>query len=313
MMTILDKFADIEEVKELLGREYQVSKLAGDASNRQYYRAVGGETSLILCYSPDSSTNEKFLNVAKIYAENKLPVPEVYASLDGGHLVLLEDLGNQSFLDSSQLLSNSSQQSVYNQLFAIAEKISLMNKVTFPVFDKPWIDRERAMLINGLKSAETASEQDLVEFNNDCIERNEKLLIEEKNFVPQHRDFHGRNIQVKGESYFIIDFQDTFLSNRYYDIVSLVYDPYAKLSLNTRQALIADYKLTQVHFDEGKFLATARQRLWKAIGTYLNQHFVHTKSNYIQYVRPACEILSYLELSKVQERMVKRLKDAEID
>ena len=313
MMTNFDKFADIEEVKELIGRDYQVSKLAGDASNRQYYRAESEGASLILCYSPDSSINEKFLHVAEIYAENKLPVPEVYASLDSGQLILLEDLGNQCFLDSSQLLSNSSQQAAYNKLFAIAGKISLMNQVTFPVFDKPWIDRERAMLINGLKSAETAFEQDLFEFNNDCIERNDKLLIEEKNYVPQHRDFHGRNIQVKGGSYFIIDFQDTFLSNCYYDIVSLVYDPYAKLSLNTRQNLIADYKLTQVDFDEGKFLATARQRLWKAIGTYLNQHFVHTKSNYLQYVRPACEILRTLELSKVQERMIENLKDAEID
>lgn len=312
-MTILEKFGDIEEVEVLLGGSYVVSKLAGDASNRQYYRAESGGASLILCNSPDSSANEKFMSAAKIYNENKLPVPQVYASLNSGHLILLEDLGDQCFLDFSMQLANTSHQSAYRELFDIAGRIVLMEKNTFPVFDKPWIDRERTMLLNGLMSAKVSFEQDLVDFNNDCIQRNDKQLIEEKDYVPQHRDFHGRNIQVKDGTYFIIDFQDTFLSNGYYDIVSLVYDPYAKLSLNTRQALIADYQSTKVEFDEGKFLATARQRLWKAIGTYLNQHFVHSNSNYLRYVQPACEILGSLELSKVQTRMVNRLKDAEID
>ncbi len=95
--------------------------------------------------------------------------------------------------------------------------------------------------------------------------------------VLNHRDFHARNILVWPEEIRIsvIDYQDLRWGNRWYDLVSLVYDPYVSLSPVDRENLIRVYlerSLLPLNPEDTEvFTATGIQRMIKAAGTYLVQ------------------------------------------
>ena len=71
-----------------------------------------------------------------------------------------------------------------------------------------------------------------------------------------HRDFQSRNIMIKNESVYLIDFQGGRLGPLQYDLASLLIDPYAVLPASV-QARLLDYcieKLGQrVSVDAHKF------------------------------------------------------------
>ena len=313
MFAGVESLLGIEEVMQQLGGKYKIHRLAGDASSRQYFRAKSSHSSILLCLCPESEINRKFVDVANVYSAHSILVPAIYSVLRQGHLILLEDLGDHSFLDSIKPLVQEKKQAAYMDLFKLANDVSLIKDDIFPVFDKEWIERERIMLVNGLRAAKVCTEKETVDFNDDLIKNNEKELIIKSDYVPQHRDFHGRNIQVRDNRHYIIDFQDTFLSNSYYDIVSLVYDPYSDLTLDSRESLVVEYQSIQKQFNHKQFFATARQRLWKAIGTYLNQHYVYQKSGYLNYIKSTCQILRTLKLSDLQQRITEKLEDSSFD
>ena len=98
-----------------------------------------------------------------------------------------------------------------------------------------------------------------------------------------HRDFHSRNIMIKGERIYFIDFQDARLGPPQYDLVSLVHDSYVQISDANATRLI-EYYLEQfpeaLQMFNGKkdfmhfFALQMLQRCFKACGTFaavLNQ------------------------------------------
>jgi len=88
-----------------------------------------------------------------------------------------------------------------------------------------------------------------------------------------HRDFQSQNILIKNDRPVFIDFQGMRSGNLFYDLGSLICDPYVSFTPDERSELIAfyyrimepDYSLDQFtdHFWEG-----AAQRLMQALGAY---------------------------------------------
>ena len=56
-----------------------------------------------------------------------------------------------------------------------------------------------------------------------------------------HRDYHSRNIMIKDNSLFVIDYQDARLGPYTYDLASLIIDPYIYLSDNLKKHIIDRY------------------------------------------------------------------------
>jgi aminoglycoside/choline kinase family phosphotransferase len=115
--------------------------------------------------------------------------------------------------------------------------------------------------------------------------------------VLTHRDYHARNLMMRGDEMHIIDYQDARMGPASYDVASLLSDPYTTLShevvLELIEAFIqskAQSKLPLPNVDEFRVelkLMTV-QRMLKAMGTYASQAAVGN-SVYVPYIEPALE------------------------
>ena len=77
------------------GADFQVYQLAGDASNRRYFRVIKDQQSWVLMvWEPFNPEGYPFLSVLNHFAKHKICVPQVISMSPKDGLVLLEDLGD---------------------------------------------------------------------------------------------------------------------------------------------------------------------------------------------------------------------------
>jgi len=108
-----------------------------------------------------------------------------------------------------------------------------------------------------------------------------------------HRDFHSKNIFRGGHIWNIIDFQDARLGLPWYDLVSLVYDPYVSIPRDLREKVVAEYvQASKQPFVENLYYLQAFQRTVKAMGTYLT---VISDRQLPEYLDALKQALGYLE------------------
>ena len=104
-----------------------------------------------------------------------------------------------------------------------------------------------------------------------------------------HRDFQSQNIMIKNDRPVFIDFQGMRTGNLFYDLGSLLCDPYVVIGPEERSELIAfyyrilepSYSLDQFtdYFWEG-----AAQRLMQALGAYGFLGLVKNKRDFLAHI-----------------------------
>jgi aminoglycoside/choline kinase family phosphotransferase len=104
-----------------------------------------------------------------------------------------------------------------------------------------------------------------------------------------HRDYHSRNLMLKGGHLHVIDFQDARLGPDTYDLASLLRDSYVDLPDSTFQALLDHYlALTYRSGEAGPFRQQfdlmCLQRNLKALGTFGYQTTARGNPVYVQYI-----------------------------
>jgi aminoglycoside/choline kinase family phosphotransferase len=140
------------------------------------------------------------------------------------------------------------------------------------------------------------------DLNPDCmcsIDAEFDELCRELSALPRvlvHRDYHARNLMMRGEQMFIIDHQDARMGPESYDLVSLVADPYAGICEALGSELVEYFielksksRLPLSSLDEfrlGLELVTV-QRMLKAVGTYSSQAALRNNLVYLPYIMPA--------------------------
>ena len=93
MQTPIEDFIQSFLTKSLKNGDFKVNQLAGDASNRRYYRVLQGPNSWVLMrWEPFDAKNYPFLSVLNHFAKHKIQVPNVIGMDEKAGLVLLEDL-----------------------------------------------------------------------------------------------------------------------------------------------------------------------------------------------------------------------------
>jgi len=240
---------------------FAVEKLAGQASNRVYYRvaASGGPSFVAMVLPPEATRSEEassaaappadlpFLNVHRYLAKLGIPVPAIHtAALEEG-ILLLEDLGDTT-LELSWRAKPS--ESLYHtaidllaDLRARAEAHPDPSCLAFTrAFDRSLYRWELDHYLEyGLKARQdfepTARAAEVLGRAFDSI--SDRLAALPRGFT--HRDYQSRNLMLPARGMVVIDFQDALLAPRQYDLVALLRDSYIELPDALLDALLARY------------------------------------------------------------------------
>ncbi|MDE0150910.1 MAG: phosphotransferase [Bdellovibrionales bacterium] len=264
------------------GPSWTAKKIMGDSGERQYHRvSIKDKTCILASYPPNTQKSFKsFVSVQDLFKRKDFSVPSILAQDNHNGFVLLEDLGSvsleQFYLESHVLDFH---KMALDCLWSLQEDVSSDDlKTSFSVNQ-------------GLHEMIFTYQQ----FNHAFLEDDKKKLFEEFRdinekivqppLVPSHRDFHSRNLFIYKDQVYIIDFQDAGFYPVYYDLVSLIEDPYSALSDEEKQLLIKYYeKKWNKSVDMYKFQLTTIQRLFKATGSFMSFFHLRGQNNHLKYI-----------------------------
>ena len=81
-------------------KPYDIQKMPGAGSNRQYYRLVDLQGNTVIgVVGTSHEENDAFIYLARHFRKRKLPVPEILAVSEDGMRYLQQDLGNTALFD----------------------------------------------------------------------------------------------------------------------------------------------------------------------------------------------------------------------
>ncbi|NKB81250.1 MAG: phosphotransferase [Nitrospirales bacterium] len=251
------------------GAVSSITPLAGDASNRRYFRlqVTGGTmSSLILMELAQAEAfkaseeavshtchdiNElPFINILKHLSKAGVSVPSLYHYDETAGLLYLEDFGDVTLWDYCHPSGQSSHLAVYAKAIDMLVTIHLeATRMDNPdclafhqSFDVPLLMWEFDHFLEyGVEArrGEPIAEAD-AKIIRAAFQQIAELLVAQP-YVFTHRDYHSRNLMVAGDMLGLVDFQDALLGPVTYDLASLLRDSYIALDDSLVETLIEQY------------------------------------------------------------------------
>ncbi len=285
--------------------------LEGRGSDRMYYRFFWdkGHSAILVHYRTTRIENAYYANIARYLIEMDIPVPPVINHDPGVCLILMKDLGERDlwqFRDEPWAV----RKSLYEKTLRIVHRLHSLPVAQFPAEKVhltdpfgPWLyrwerDYFKTNFIEGLCGLQLDADI------SDCLEAElislaERLSAGSLSLV--HRDLQSQNVMIYENEPFLIDFQGMRFGTRFYDLGSILCDPYVRISADERLDLLSFYYgLSNPDLEwstfQNSFWEAAAQRLMQALGAYgflgitkgLKNYLVHIPAG-IQNLRTAAE------------------------
>lgn len=227
-------------------------KIAGEGSNRSYYRLSAGETSYIGVQGESLEENNAFIAISDHFSKRGLPVPRVLCVSEDRMRYIQEDLGDTSLFSA---ISNG----VRSGSFSAEEEALLMRAIAClpdlqfkggdgmdysccypqPEFDKRcvmWdLNYFKYMFLKplGMDFSEPRLEDDFEHLCDDLLQEQSETFL--------YRDFQSRNVMVKDGMPYFIDFQGGRKGPIYYDVASFVWQARANFPDALKWKLVDAY------------------------------------------------------------------------
>lgn len=302
--------------KALNAKSVQISWLAGDGSDRCYYRiADDKQRSYVLMQLSETDAKAlrengyDWVEIGKILIAHNIYIPQLIATLPDFAALIIEDYGDIMFETRVMQL---------HQAKKSAEILDLYRSV-FPILGQflsikaapkaPWcvrsFDQERFIwemnffVKNYLEPVAqihfTPGENE--QFQKEIQSLAKFLATDSQWFV--HRDFHSRNVMWRNHQLAVIDFQDARLGPAAYDLVSLCFDSYVPLTPEQRQILLTE-GIETLSRQLGAAAKKSLEQYWrpmllqrqiKAIGSFGYLSIKKNRGNYLKYVGPALDTI----------------------
>lgn len=280
--------------------------LAGTAGSRRvYFRLSQGLRTFIVLVSPsDDADFGRFLRITQFYRLMDVHVPMVYCIDDAAHQVVLEDLGDRRLYD---LVKSGEGKEGSAVLVAYRDVINLLVDLQTRCFQRhqecPDIhsrifDMDDLLWETGYFTAQYLEGYRGIAFSPDRKAALEALFHELARRVDSqpksimHRDFQSQNLMVQsGGVLRVIDYQGSRLGSVYYDLASLLLDPYVMLPDDSVMELLRYYhakSLNPLPFEEmfRQFLLAASQRIMQALGAYCFLSRVKGLPQFAEHIGP---------------------------
>ncbi len=282
----------------------RVEPLTPDGSARRYFRLFdpsGG--TLVGAYGPDGDENRAFLSFSRTFTELDLPVPRIHAEHTEAGTWLEDDLGDTTLFD---LLSEARRESsgfpaqaaaVYGRVlewlprFQVEGGRAVDFSVAYPraAFDRQSIRWDlNYFKYHFLKLAhvpfhEARLERDFARLAGFLLEADRRHFL--------YRDFQSRNVMVRDEEPWFIDYQGGRRGALQYDVASLLWDAKANLPDPLREELLDVYlDALENHLEVDREDFRVRYpgfvlvRIMQAMGAYGYRGFFERKPRFLQSV-----------------------------
>jgi len=247
-----------------------VTPLAGDASNRCYFRISSASTPssvtaiVMLLADPEGfKASEEavsasapqvdelpFVNIWHHLSRRGLRVPEIYHYEPREGWLLLQDLGDRLLSHAVQHQSPETLRALYRK--ALEELVRLQTVGSSPAnsgclafsraFDDALLMWEFDHFVDyGIEARRGAP---LASAERTALRAAFHPIASELAGQPRcltHRDYHSRNLMLHDDRLWLIDFQDALLGPPHYDLASLLRDSYVALSDELVDHLLDDY------------------------------------------------------------------------
>ena len=305
---------------------WTVTQLAGQASNRAYYRVATPGASYVLMVMPEGAGPEEvtsgeapeelpFVNVHRYLERLGVRVPRIFDWDEAAGIMVLEDLGDVTFEAGLALQGGgaSRREALYGRavdlLAAMRAKADAdrdagclawgrafdfsLYRWEFDHFLEWGLQARHGVKLPGEEASRVAALGDSI-----C-----RALAElPRGFT--HRDYQSRNLMLlEGDELVLIDFQDALQGPRQYDLVALLRDSYVELELPFVEEMVRRYlsRLAEAggpSLDAESFLADFHlltvQRKLKDAGRFVfidrvkkNPSFLPWIPSSLRYVREA--------------------------
>ncbi len=304
----------IELYKDWAGEEpANIEKLAGQGSNREYYRITNSNgATFIGVVGTSRDEDHAFVYLANHFNQRQLPVPKVlkvsedelrYIQTDLGHVSLFDairggrDAGGRYNQKEKDLLFKTIRQ-LPNLQIRGARELDWANCYPQPEFDTDSVLFD----LNYFKYCFLKPTE--LDFHELKLEASFRLfakdLTSEQMDSFLYRDFQARNIMLdnEGNPYFI-DFQGGRKGPFYYDLASFLWQASAHYSFKLRRELIMEYynslkNYTEVpstrHFAR-RLSAFVLFRTLQVLGAYGFRGYFERKKHFIDSIPPAIQNL----------------------
>ncbi len=270
--------------------------------------------------------NLAFLGFTKHFLEHNLNVPALFGVSDDKECYLIEDLGDDTLFRhleknrepwKDNIIINRYYQAV-NELprFQIqaGRNADFSLCYQFGEFGKHNIEYDlkyfHDMFLNKF-----FTEFDKSKFEYDLYDLKSIILSEPCEYF-LYRDFQSRNIMIKNDELYFIDYQSGRKGALHYDIASLLYDAKADIPQNLREELLDEYvsavnKYTNVDIEEfkAKFWYFAIVRILQALGAYSFLGIVKKKPKFLESIPYALKNLNFILNERIDSKHLVYLRE----
>ncbi len=283
----MSRHAMITFAKDALGLSESVSiklsPLQGRGSDRSYFRLKWNrkDSAILVHYDPKRIENTYYADIAEFLRDIQVPTPRIIRHDPAQCLIVMEDLGAEDLWSFREAIRET-RQSLYRKTLAVAHRLHAFPEKDFPsnrvrlmeafgpdlyrwerdyfrdhfvkglcgVLLEPSFGRELEMELSALAERLSGTKRCLV-----------------------HRDLQSQNVMIRDGEPFLIDFQGMRFGSPFYDLGSLLCDPYVNLSDEERDELLFSYYGLSIQTLDWAafrncFWEASVQRLMQALGAY---------------------------------------------
>ncbi len=228
--------------------------LAGDGSDRRFFRLLGSPTAVLLShpYAPGDAVNENdsYYLIGRHLKARGVPVPEIHTYCREEGWMLLEDLGDISLETAARRQPGGEH---LKHWYCRGLKVLVHQQVEGAKgFDPTWCfdtpevnrsflwDRECGYFVRAFLQGYQGLQIEMAELAPDFDRLLDRALSPEPVYF-LHRDFQSRNLFIKDGEIRVIDFQGGRLGPLGYDVAALLIDPYVDLDPAWQEELLEYY------------------------------------------------------------------------
>jgi len=242
-----------------------LGKLKGDASTREFIRVKKGRETFVVMRFEEEDISKQI----KVFRSlsSLLPLSRIIEVFYPINSLLMEDAGDLSLEEFVK--RGEDWEPIYRGLMGMILTLQKYSPSILPEghpVKERKLDRERLGW-----ELDFTYDNFIIPYGLEIVKKEwrktaEKILdfIEYK-LKPCHRDFHSRNIFIKGKRIMILDYQDSMMGPVSYDYASLLRDNYIYLNYRKRTAL--EDRLWSF-MEKAQYTAVSFQRHLKALGTF---------------------------------------------